>query len=248
MFILILSLLTGSAHAQDKGYFKIKKVKQSVSVSEDMEFTDSTIEHLKLVEKVITEPTPVPELPPFPTGGDPELSIMDTLFKIWDIVKENKPVVSTDTDRFATALPEIAKENWSRVGGWMPERNIMVQNSYINLYGMEVVRFDYQVKLIYGGNVNGKGLYIASARVIPTKVDVAWGYTLNVVTTIPVVMNVRTPDNPLAAIQMHINYTVETILKRETTTDSYQVQGNGMILNTKTNKVLASPVLRMRLR
>lgn len=245
MILLLLFLLVSPAKAQDDGYLKIKKVKRQVRVVEDADLTDGTREQLERVAKLLDQ-NPPQELPPFPQPNPTQgLDIVSTFVKVWDIVKENRPVVGMDTDKFATALPEIAYTDWKAVGGWKPERNILVSTSYINLYGWEVVRFDYQVKLLFGGNVRGRGLYIASARIVPTKVDVAWGYTLNVVASAPTVLNIRTPENPLAMIQLVIKYTIATILKEDTTTDTYQVQGDGKIVDTKKNKVLLSPVLRL---
>lgn len=236
-FILAFTGLTTTAHAQaTDDYFKIKKVKRKVIVNDDVYFTDRTINDLNFIQDTVTQQTP--------TAGSSDLDIMDTLFKIWQVVKDNKPVVTVNSQKFATALPEIAKTDWAKVSGWMTERNITVKNDYVNLYGMNVISLHYQVKLLYGGNVGGKGLYIAFAKVVPIKVDVAWGYTLNVDTDVPAVVNARTPENPLAVIHLNINYRISTIVKDESVSDSYQVQGDGLIKNTKTNRVLAQAMLK----
>lgn len=232
MILLMLFNLISPAHGYniDDKYLTIKKVNRTVVSKEDASFADN---QLKLVKEVVARQE---------ATVDP-LAIMETFTKLWQVVKDNQPVVKMDTDKFATALPSIAKTEWSSIGGWKPERNITIRNVYTNLYGMEVIRLEYQVKFIYGGNVNGKGLYIASAKIIPTEVDVAWGYNLNVVASAPITLNARTPQDPLAVIYLNINYVVSTVIKNSSITDTYQVQGDGLMKNTKTNRILFPAVL-----
>lgn len=234
MYILLLMLFglpNANSQTFDDKYYTIKKVHKSIQVKEDAQLTTT----LDYVKEVLPEQTE--------EGVDP-LAIMNTLTKVWQVVKENQPVVKIDTDKFATALPNIAKTDWSSVGGWQPERNVTITTVYTNLYNMEVIRLQYQVKVVYGGNVKGKGLYIASAKIIPTEVSVAWGYTLNVVASAPLVLNARTPENPLAVIYLNLNYVISTVIKNDSVTDTYQVQGDGLMRNTKSNRLLFPSVLK----
>lgn len=237
-FLIPFTLLFSIANAQslDEKYFTIRKVKRTVEVKQDSELTSDTKKQLEIVENL---------LPSQPVADDFDpLAIMETFTKMWQVVKDNQPVVKIDTDRFATALPVVAQKNWNTVEGWQPERNATVTTVYTNLYGMEVIRLEYQIKLIYGGHVKGKGLYIASAKIIPTEVSVAWGYTLNVVASAPLVLNARTAQDPLAVIYLNLNYVVSTIIKNDSVTDTYQVQGDGLIKNTKSNRLLFPAVLK----
>lgn len=235
IFIFLFSLFLSTANAQslDDKYFTIKKVKRSVEVKEEASFTPNDI---KIVEELLPLQSETEETDP--------LAIIETFTKVWQIIEDNKPVVNNDTDKFANALPAISQINWSAVGGWQPERNVTVTIVYTNYYGMEVIRLQYQVKMVYGGNVRGKGLYIASAKIIPTQISVAWGYTLNVVASAPLVLNARTPQDPLAVIYLNLNYVVSTIVKTDSVTDTYQVQGDGLIKNTKNNRLLFPAALK----
>lgn len=235
LIFIFAMLFAPSVYGQsfDDKYFTIKKVKRSVEVKEEASFASDSI---KIVEELLPLQSETEETDP--------LAIIETFTKVWQIIEDNQPVVKIDTDKFANALPAISQINWSAVGGWQPERNVTITTVYTNLYGMEVVRLQYQVKLVYGGNVRGKGLYIASAKIIPTQVSVAWGYTLNVVASAPLILNARTTQDPLAVIYLNINYVVSTIVKTDSITDTYQVQGDGLMKNTKSNGLLFPAVLK----
>jgi hypothetical protein len=75
--------------------------------------------------------------------------------------------------------------------------------------------------------------------VIPKKVDVLWGYNLDVNVDIPNIYNVATPENPLAAITIDVNYKVSTILRSTAYTKSFEVRGDGSIRSE--NKILMEP-------
>jgi hypothetical protein len=191
---------------------------------------------------------PFPQLP-IPGMGQPgqtgPLQILDLAIKFWNIVKDGAPVVNL-RNKSASALPMISSGRWESLAGWKGERSITYGVTVTNLYGMETVNLEYTVSMIYGGNVNGIGKYISSARVIPRKVDVLWGFNLDVNVDIPNIYNVATPENPLAAITIDVNYKVSTILRSTAYTKSFEVRGDGMIKSG--NKVLieANPEFKAR--
>jgi len=167
-------------------------------------------------------------MPGMGTPGMGPLQIADLLIRAWGIVKDGAPVVNLQTKN-ASALPFIANGRWESLAGWKSERSITLGVTIENIYGIDTVEFEYRVSLIYGGNVKGIGKYIASARVIPTKVDVLWGYNLNVNVEIPNVYNVATPENPTAAITLDVNYKVSTVLRSTAYTNTYELRGDGTI-------------------
>ena len=171
-------------------------------------------------------------------------AILDTALKIWNIVEKNRPVVTVASATYATALPKISENRWDTVGGWQKERNFTYTTDYVNGFGMNTIHVSYQVKVVYGGNVKGKGLFIAAARIVPISVKALWGYNLNVSVSAPVVFNVRTPEDPIAAIQLNVIYDIKTVLSEDITTDTYQVQGDGKIIDTKSDTVLKNATLK----
>lgn len=167
------------------------------------------------------------EFESFQEGVDP-MAIADIVFKIWDIIKDGKPVVNVQYKN-ANALPNIANRKWEALTGWKTERSMTFGVSTENVYGIKTVDLEYKVKLLYGGGVKGKGQYIASARVVPSKVDVKWGYNLDVTVEVPSILNLASIDDPLASISMDVTYKISTILRSYSEANSYEVHGDGFM-------------------
>ena len=51
----------------------------------------------------------------------------------------------------------------------------------------------------YGGSYDGKGAYITGAEVVPTDVNVAWGYNLGASMKVKSIFNQGSRENPVAA-------------------------------------------------
>ena len=167
-----------------------------------------------------------PPMAPMAQGADP-MAIADVFFKVWDIIKQGAPVVNVQYKN-VNALPNLADNNWTALTGWKSERTVVFGVSTENLYGIKTVDLQYKVKLLYGGGVKGKGQYIASARVVPTKVDVIWGYNLDVTVEVPSILNLASNEDPLAAINLDVTYKISTILRSYSESNSYHLRGDGL--------------------
>lgn len=146
--------------------------------------------------------------------------------KIWDVIAANKPVANFQTDT-ANALPRGAT-GWEILQGWQVPASRLYHYTYENGFGMNVVDFKFRVLYSFGGNVNGKGHYLANVTVVPADLSVAWGYTFNAQATVPSVLNAGTSADPVAAVQMLVSWKIDTIIKHEESTESFDVRGNGM--------------------
>ena len=259
--IFLIMFFSSVSFAQDditaqRQYYIIHKVKHTISENIPEDFVGGG----EPGGIVPTSPVPLPVTSPVyadgtygnyggygsygdPYGNSPE-AILDTVLKIWNIVEKNRPVVTIESATYATAMPQASKNNWMSIGGWQDERNFIYTTDMINGFGMRTVHVSYQVKVVYGGNVKGKGLYIAAARIVPISVTALWGYNVNVSVSAPIVFNVRTPENPIAAIQLNVIYDVKTIVSEDITTDTYQVQGDGKIVDTKKGRTILPAVLK----
>src|SRR5690606_11960017 len=113
--------------------------------------------------------------------------------------------------------------------GWSLPVARKVRMTYKNLYGMNVVTFDYKIIFAYGGSQDGKGAYITAAQVVPSDVSVAWGYTLNATMKLVGLQNHGTKASPVAGAVVSLNYRVETVLKTIDTTDTYHMTGKGQL-------------------
>lgn len=162
--------------------------------------------------------------------GSGALDIVGIFIKAWDLIQKNKAVANVET-KSASALPLIAGKNWTALTGWKPEKGIKFTLEIENAYGMKTVDLEYQVRLEYGGSYHGKGLYIASARVIPTRVKVLWGYNLDMKANVASILNVGTEKNPVGQIALDVSYSYGTILKTNQAIQSYVFRADGMIQN-----------------
>ncbi len=148
--------------------------------------------------------------------------------KIWDIVEAGKPVVNIQTDR-ASALPQGSK-SWAQYENWSNPASSVYKITYNNGYGMNVVTFSFRVVYTYGGQLNGKGRFLANVTVIPKDTTVAWGYTFNASTQIPEVVNVGTKVNPVAGMELDVNWVVKTAVKESRSSAAYFIRGDGTIV------------------
>jgi hypothetical protein len=118
---------------------------------------------------------------------------------------------------------------------------VRIRTVYQNLFKQKVVELEYMVKYVYGGSLRGHGRYLASARIIPTNITVLWGYQLNVTVEVPTVFNLNTEEDPLAALHMDVIWSVSSMLKKDSQSSSYQFQGDGKLIDLKTEEVLVDP-------
>lgn len=145
--------------------------------------------------------------------------------KVWTIVEAGRPVVNIKTDS-ANALPQGAL-NWNQLEGWKMPKTKLYEASYKNGYNAEVVNFKFRVLYTYGGNVKGQGAYLTNVTVIPADVSVAWGFKLDVETSVPSVVNAGSSTQPVGAMELLVKWTVSTALQHVEHSQSFYVRGDG---------------------
>jgi hypothetical protein len=162
---------------------------------------------------------------------DAKLDLIDKIInigsKLWNIVEKGKPVANYSGEK-ASALPQRAL-HWDQLSNWQIPKSKIINVSYKNLYGIEVVRFSYRIILLYGGSVNGVGRYIGYASVVPIEMKTAYMYTFNANANVDAVFNLGTSQDPVAGMVLNINWTVETVLSKVTITQTYNLDGLGNI-------------------
>lgn len=144
---------------------------------------------------------------------------------VWKIIEKNRPVVNLKLDH-VSVVPEGAMHvgmlaNWS-----MPEVKTY-KVVYKNGFGIKVVEFFFRTVFTHSGTFNGKGAYIANAAIYPAHLEVLWGYTFNANTMVPKAVNIGTSENPNIALEMHLNWLVDTPFKNSQETFSIIMTGDG---------------------
>ena len=145
--------------------------------------------------------------------------------KIWNVLEKGKPVASYRNAK-ATAVPQNITA-WQQLEGWKNPQSKYYEIVYKNLYGVEVAKLVYKIIYLSGGSYKGQGKYIGYVSVEPQEFKTAYLYTFNVQAAVESVYNKGTSANPIAGMIININWTVSTILKTETQSYSYHIDGLG---------------------
>jgi hypothetical protein len=161
--------------------------------------------------------------------------IVNIATKVWQIIKDNAPVVNIDT-KYATAYPE-GITSATQLANWSRPKSYVYGFYAENLYGSTTIDVKYKVTYTYNGTYKGKGKYLTAVTVVPEKVQVSWGYRFHMSAQVPdsTIANVGSEADPVAAMQLKLNWTMATVLKEVDGTSVYYVEGNGYY------KEIASP-------
>lgn len=245
--------LTKNAFAFDSKYYQIDESSIKIEEIKDV-FKGGTIkptDQIPLNPSTVTVPAPdqLPQPPSGPVinpptdpGANPGNSwenvnntidtidrIVNLMQKVFEIIEKNQPVVNINVN-YANAVP-YGVTHWTQLQGWSKPATKKYAFSMKNAYGMEVVKVTYQVHYTYNGNYQGKGKFLTGVTVEPLNVETAWGYKVSLTAEVPdsTIVNVGTHDNPIAAMQVQLKWTVHTIVKDITSKAIYYVQGDGFI-------------------
>ena len=173
---------------------------------------------------------PVPQLPTPPGGEEPDpITTIDRIVnlakKIFDIIKENQPVIDVTTT-YANAVPE-GITHWSQLSGWSEPAATRYRLSAKNLYGVEVIDCQFTVIRQHSGSYRGKGRFLNAVTVEPGHLSAAWGYRLGLKFEAPSVANVGTNEDPVASMIAQVTWSIATVLKHDQGTNVWHLRGDG---------------------
>ncbi len=153
--------------------------------------------------------------------------IVNIASKLWEIVKDGKPVANIDT-KYATAYP-AGVTSATQLAQWTKPKSYVYGFYAENLYGGTMIDCKYKVSYTYNGSYKGVGKFLTGVAVIPTSVSVGWGYRFDMSAQVPdsTIANVGTDKDPVAAMQLKLTWKMSTVLKEVTGTSVYYVQGDG---------------------
>lgn len=144
---------------------------------------------------------------------------------VWSVIEKNRPVVNLKLDH-VSVVPKSAK-HVGTLNNWSSPDVRTYKVVYKNGFGSNVVEFIYRTVFTHSGQFNGKGAYIANASIYPAHLEVSWGYTFNAKSFAPKAVNIGTAENPVAGLEMHLNWKVDTPLKSSQNTVSMFITGTG---------------------
>jgi len=154
-------------------------------------------------------------------------SLINIASKVWKIVVDNAPQVNIDT-KYAVAYPQ-GITSASQLEKWTKPLSYVYGFSAKNLYGVKTIDVEYKAIYTYGGSYKGKGRFLTAVTIIPTKVNVSWGYRFAMTASVPdsTITNVGTNTNPVAAMQLKLLWKISTALKESDGASVYYMQGDG---------------------
>lgn len=223
--------MTSPALAVDKAYFQIKKVT----------VTDVTEQYSQ--EPVLAAMNGLNQdcnsFSVAPLAGQKDLNplnavelILDQIInigkKIFNVINNGRPVVNLKLDT-ANALPK-GLTCWSDLAGWKIPQSKVYNVQYENGFGMTVVDFSYRVTYTAGGSANGVGKYLTNATFMPANVSVGWGFQFDAAAAIPSVFNTGSKVDPVAGMQMNMEWKVTSPVAYEQGTETYFVSGENKLV------------------
>lgn len=145
--------------------------------------------------------------------------------KLWDVIRNNQPVVNVKTQT-VSVLP-LSKPNWTEMETWKGPQAKSYTVAAKNLYGMTVISHTYTVAFHHGGSLGGRGQFLANATIIPTNINVAWGFTLNSKVNVGQPLNTGTAIDPIPGLDLGLEWSMSSVLKKSQGTDQFYVRGDG---------------------
>lgn len=154
--------------------------------------------------------------------------------KIFNVVEAGRPVVNIKMDT-ANALPR-GLTCWADLSGWNRPASKVFNVKYQNALGMTVVDFSYRLTYTAGGSADGVGKYITNATFQPANVYVAWGFKFDATAEIPSVFNTGSKADPVAGMQMMLDWKVTSPLAHIQQAESYFVSGTNELVQLEDRK------------
>jgi hypothetical protein len=142
----------------------------------------------------------------------------------WQFIEKNRPVTNIAYD-YANALPK-GVQSASDLAGFSDVQYESWRYYGKNGFGMTVFDVTYTLVHQYGGSYEGQGSYLTSVAVVPSNVDVMWGYTVNFKVTNVATTNVGTSLAPVASLNLEMAFDVSTIIKNSRKTKLFQFRGD----------------------
>jgi hypothetical protein len=107
----------------------------------------------------------------------------------------------------------------------------MFKLEYKNVYKMKVVEFNFRVAYTANGTYNGVGKYLSRVEIDPSILNVAWGYKFNAAGEALNITNVGTKEAPMAAMEIRLNWSVDTVLRHMQQSVRFYIRGDGLFKN-----------------
>lgn len=232
ILVAILAVFTTNVFA-DQLPFTVKNLQTSESVLKSADESYFTISSVEVNE--VQEEFEFPEAQSNTKSLGQVIATLESLIafgkKVYAIVEKGKPVVNVNLKNKVSVLPNVEQPQVAMYGmtNWQAPKTRVYEVVFKNLYGMKVVKFNYAVTFEYGGKHDGKGAYIAGARIAADSVNVSWGFKFDATADAVSIVNRGSKEDPVAAVTFKLNYTAKSILKEIQSEESFYITGEGAV-------------------
>lgn len=157
-----------------------------------------------------------------PTGIDQWVTLGE---RIWKLIEANRPVANVKTQR-VTVIP-VKAEEWTKMEGWQGPAMKTYTLEARNGFGASVIKQTYTIAYNHSGKLDGKGAFLANAMIIPSNVEVAWGFQLDSNAEVGDVVNTATKADPIPGLHLGVHWTMKSVLKHNEGREVFFLKGNG---------------------
>jgi len=144
--------------------------------------------------------------------------------KIWKIIEKNKPVLNVKY-AYANAVPKVIKGP-EELEGFSSMQYKSFRKFGKNGFGSTVFDVTYTLAHRYNGTYQGRGKFLDAVTVLPHKMDVLWGYTVNFNVNRISTANVGSEKEPVASVAMEMDFQVATVIKASQYRNLYEFRGD----------------------
>ncbi len=148
--------------------------------------------------------------------------------QIFDVIKAGEPVVNIQRDTFSVVPAGITE--WNQLHGWEAPVTRVYNVNLVNGLHRSMVELRLKISAVPGGQLNGKGHYLANVIIVPTLIQVGWGVKLDVWSEAQKPVNVGTLSDPIAAIGVDVRFKAKTLLNEVNGTQDYFIRGDGNVM------------------
>jgi hypothetical protein len=143
---------------------------------------------------------------------------------VWTIIQDNRPVVDASYE-FANALPSGVAD-----AGELEGFSDLQMTSYRvwgeNVFGMQLYSVTYTLVHQYGGSYDGRGRYLATVAVVPSQIEAAWSFNVNMSVSKVSATNVGSRTAPVGSVVMDLTLKISSLLSSYQETTLFQFRGD----------------------
>jgi hypothetical protein len=147
--------------------------------------------------------------------------------KIWQIIKDGQPTLEFASNS-VSAIPNGAVCPFN-MSGWSIPQSKTYKLAYKNMFGMEMIGFTYKLIYSFGGSYLSKGAYLTNVAIHPADIHVNWGQGFNANVNVANVLNIGTDENPVAGMQVILEWNVGNVVNKFKSQRVYFVDGRGNV-------------------